>query len=278
MQWTQHMNAAMDYIEENLEGELDPAQIARRACCSSFHFQRMFAYIAGIPLGEYIRRRRMTRAAEWLCAGMSVTQAAAQCGYESPTAFSRAFRSVHGLPPSQARSGALRAYMPMRFSLAVSGGAPLTYRMEALGAFNVMGLAAPIGSGVEENFQSAPGVWERAVRENALPRLLEKSSGPLPGLLGASAQFGEEWRYMVGVCAQEACEGFEIWSVPACEWAVFFGSGAMPGAIQALERRAVLEWLPDSGYEYADAPDIEVYIVPEPQSAVFEVWLPVTRA
>ena len=68
-----------------------------------------------------------------------------------------------------------------------------------------------------------------------------------------------------------------LWRVPACHWAVFSGQGAMPTAIQEVERRAVLEWLPASGYEYANAPDIEAYLVPEPENAAFEVWLPVVR-
>ena len=115
------------------------------------------------------------------------------------------------------------------------------------------------------------------MQENAIPRLLQMARGPLRGLLGVSAQRTDAWHYMVGVCAEDAGEGFEKWEIPACEWAVFSGRGAMPGAIQEIERRAVLEWLPASGYEYADAPDIELYLKPEPQDAVFEVYLPIVR-
>ncbi len=57
------MNEALDYIEGNLDGKIDLSAAARLACCSVYHFQRMFPYITGIPLSEYIRRRRMTRAA-----------------------------------------------------------------------------------------------------------------------------------------------------------------------------------------------------------------------
>ena len=52
---------------------------------------------------------------------------------------------------------------------------------------------------------------------------------------------------------------------------------AVPSGITEVERRAVLEWLPASGYEYANAPDIEAYLVPEPENAAFEVWLPIVR-
>ena len=202
---------------------------------------------------------------------------AARYGYDSPTAFNRAFQSVHGLPPSKARSATLQAYTPIRFSLAVTGGAPLAYRVEALDAFSLAGYAAPIGKTLAENFRAVPALWERMAREEALPGILRMQTGPLPGLLGASRETGEGWQYMIGVCADRAGEGMALWRVPACHWAVFSGQGAMPTAIQEVERRAVLEWLPASGYEYANAPDIEVYLVPEPQDAAFEVWLPVVR-
>ena len=114
-------------------------------------------------------------------------------------------------------------------------------------------------------------------REETLAKLLRTQTSPLPGLLGASRETGEGWQYMIGVCADRAGEGMALWRVPACHWAVFSGQGAMPTAIQEVERRAVLEWLPASGYEYANAPDIEAYLVPEPENAAFEVWLPVVR-
>lgn len=47
--------------------------------------------------------------------------------------------------------------------------------------------------------------------------------------------------------------------------------------IQELERRIVTEWLPTSGYEYGNAPDIEVYLNPDPQNAQYEVWIPVFK-
>ena len=100
MEWIKRMNAAMDHLEAHLTDKIDVSELARIACCSSFHFQRMFSYMAGVPLGEYVRRRRMTRAAEDLCAGARVTDVAARYGYDSPTAFNRAFQGVHGFPPS----------------------------------------------------------------------------------------------------------------------------------------------------------------------------------
>ena len=69
MDWLNNWNKALDYLEEHLEGETDPGELGRLAGCSAYHFQRMFSYLAGVPLSEYIRRRRMTRAAADLQSG-----------------------------------------------------------------------------------------------------------------------------------------------------------------------------------------------------------------
>ena len=105
MEWLQRLNESVNYIEEHLDGTIELGQAAQIACCSTFHYQRMFSYIAGIPLSEYIRRRRMTAAAfDLINKNMRVIDAALKYGYESPTSFNRAFQSVHGVSPSFARN------------------------------------------------------------------------------------------------------------------------------------------------------------------------------
>ena len=97
MEWIERLNATMNYIEERLTGEIDYEQIAKIACCSVYHYQRMFGYIAGVTLTEYIKRRRMSRAASDLRGGDKVIDVALIYGYNSPTSFNRAFQSVHGI-------------------------------------------------------------------------------------------------------------------------------------------------------------------------------------
>jgi len=101
MEWIERLNDAISYIEEHLTEEIDMNQLGRIACCSSYHFQRMFTYMAGVPLSEYIRRRKMSLAAVDLQGrGMKIIDVAGKYGYSSPTAFNRAFQSVHGIAPS----------------------------------------------------------------------------------------------------------------------------------------------------------------------------------
>ena len=99
MEWIDRLNRAMDYIEGHLE-EPDWQTAAGIAHCSPYHFQRMFTLLAGMPLSEYVRRRRMSRAAVELQGGAKILDVAVKYGYSSPTAFNRAFQTVLGLPPS----------------------------------------------------------------------------------------------------------------------------------------------------------------------------------
>ena len=121
MSWTDDLNRAMEYVENNLSGEVSIAEVARRAACSEFHLQRMFPYMCGMTLSDYIRRRRMSMAALDLAAGERVIDVALRYGYESPTSFARAFRDVHGVAPSSAQRGGanLRQHPRLTFMMLV---------------------------------------------------------------------------------------------------------------------------------------------------------------
>lgn len=282
MEWIERLNQAVDYMEGHLEGEIDYGEAARLACCSVFHFQRMFSYMAGIPVSEYVRRRRMTLAALELQEGSArVLDLALKYGYQSPTAFNRAFQSIHGFPPSEARKQGvqLKAYPPISFQITVLGAEKMEYRIEQKEAFRVVGYRMPLEKEIEKNFSTTPRFWGKVSQEGGLERLLPKMDGNCPGVLGLSACFGDDdWSYYIAVASGEpADEEMEEYRVPASLWAVFSGEGPMPEAVQQLEKRMVTEWLPSSGYEYGDAPDIELYLNADPANARFEIWLPVVK-
>ena len=281
MDWAQCFNEAIRFLERDLTQPPDVEAAARLAGCSVFHFQRMFAYVAGMPLSQYLRRRKMSLAAEELQNGGKITDVALRYGYASPTACNRAFQAVHGIAPSEAKNegAVLKAYPPVRFHLALTGGAALEYRIERHGAFSIIGISADIGSEMEQNFQHVPALWARAAAKGLVEKLMPLMDTQPRGLLGVSSQTqNEHWRYWLAVASTQAPPAWaQSAQVPAAVWAVFPGRGAMPRAIQQLEKRIVTEWLPGSGYEYGDAPDIEVYRTPNPQDASFEIWLPVTK-
>ena len=105
MDTAQGIQLAIDYMEEHLRENLQYKNIARQACMSSFHFQRVFAVLCGCTVGEYIRNRRLTLAAEELPAtDKNITDIALAWGYDTPEGFARAFSRYFGVTPSAARS------------------------------------------------------------------------------------------------------------------------------------------------------------------------------
>ena len=284
MDWLERLNQAINYMESNLSGEISYDHAAQIACCSTFHFQRMFSYIAGIPLGEYIRRRRMTEAAfDLQNSDIKVIDAALKYGYESPTSFNRAFQSVHGVSPAQARAEgiSLKAYPRISFKISIRGDVEMNYRIETKEAFRIVGPKRHYKMEVESNFADVPLFWQEQAGAGIVPRLCELMNGQPSGILGVcTCMEGKDFDYYISVASDKPTPaGMSEYNVPACTWAIFECVGAMPKAIQELQTRIVSEWLPASGYEYADAPDIEVYFDGDQSSDSYrcEVWLPVTK-
>lgn len=279
MDWIARLNKTIGYIEEHLAEDIDYAALGKIACCSSYHYQRMFGYMAGVPLSEYIRRRRMTLAAADLQNGDKIIDVALKYGYASPTAFNRAFQAVHGVAPSLAKSCgvSLKSFSPISFKITIKGAGEMEYRIEKKDAFRIVGISQPLCKEVEESFKVVPQMWHQAGMEGTLAKLAPLMNAEPMGVLGVSAcNDDEEWRYYIAVSTSAPCGEFEEYSVPAATWAIFYGEGTNQ-SIQELEKRIVTEWLPSSGYEYTNAPEIEVYISPDPQNAKFEVWVPVTK-
>lgn len=280
MDWLENWNRALNYLEENLEHTIRPEELGRLAGCSAYHFQRMFSYLAGIPLHEYVRRRRMTRAAADLQKGETVLNTALRYGYDSPTAFNRAFQSVHGVPPSAAKQDGvkLKAFPQIHFKFVLKGASEMEYQIMQKGEFRIVGFRTPLPMDMEESFQVVPQFWAEVGPR--LSQLFPLMNGEPVGVLGVSTCHQEnDYYYIAAASCAPVPEGMCEWTVPAATWAVFSGRGQLPGAIQELQKRVVSEWLPDSGYEWAQAPDIEVYqSAPGTEEPQFQVWLPIIRA
>lgn len=277
LDWMERLNHAIEYVEQHLTEDPDYEKMAEIAGCPAYYFQQMFLYMTDITLHEYIRRRKMSLAAVELKGGNErVMDIALKYGYESPTAFTRAFKEFHGIVPSalKTKNTFLQAYPPLRFHVSIQGGHPLRFRVEEKSGFRLIGVSCPLEKELSKNFQVIPGVWDRALADGTLQKLRYLMDGEPSGLLGVSVHHTEDWRYFIAVRSNKNDADFEEYDIPACKWAVFPGQGTNR-SLQELERRVITEWLPGSGYAYANTPDIEVYIKADPQDAVYEYWLPI---
>lgn len=280
MEWIERLNESIRYIEEHLTDEIDYEELGRIACCSSYHYQRMFTYMAGVTLTEYIRRRKMSLAAvELQNTELRVIDVGEKYGYQSPTAFNRAFQSVHGVTPSSVKNGGMvvSSYPPMLFSISIKGGREMNYRIESKESFRIVGVSKPLTHNLEDNFTVVPGMWQEAVQKGTITQLAGMMDSEPMGLLGVCACNDlEEWKYLIAVSSTQDKGEFEEYIVPAATWAIFCGEGTNK-SIQDLEQQVFTQWLPSSGYEYGNAPDIEVYLNPDPENSKYEVWVPVIK-
>jgi len=284
MQWLEQLNSAVNYIEEHLTDKVDYDVAAKLAFCSTFHFRRMFSYIAGVSLSEYIRRRKMTLAAfDLQSTDDKVIDVSLKYGYDSPTAFNRAFQSVHGISPKEAKNKntVLKTYLPISFKIQIKGDVEMNYKIITKEAFRIVGAKKHYDMNVEENFKQVPLFWQEVAQSGMVPKILSLMNQEPFGLLGVSTCMnGKDFDYYIAASTdKDTIEGTHEYTVPASTWAIFECVGAMPKAIQDLQTRIMTEWLPTSGYEYADAPDIEVYFEGDQFADDYkcEVWLPISK-
>ncbi len=281
MEWIERLNKTISYIEEHLAEEISYDELAHIACCSSYHYQRIFAYMAGIPLSEYIRRRRMSLAAIELQSGnKKIIDIGMKYGYASPTAFNRAFQSVHGIAPSIAKKEGttIKSYPPISFKLTVKGVEELSYRIETKDSFRIVGASFPLDKEIENNFIAVPQMWQNAAINGTFEKITPLMNNQPMGVLGVSVcNNKEEWQYFIAVSSSiDTDNSLDEYIIPACTWAIFSGIGTGI-SIQELERRIITEWLPTSGYEYDNAPDMEVYLNPDPNNMQYEAWIPIKK-
>ena len=169
MEWLKNLSNAIEYIEDNLDKEISYEEAARIACCSTYYFQRLFSYVAGVSLSEYIRKRRMSQAAfELQRTDEKVLDVALKYGYTSPTSFNRAFQSVHGITPAAAKNkgNTLNAYPPIRFSVKITGGNAMPYHIAETGVIRIVGIRTSLTEDMEENQRIVPKFWKTTLDEN----------------------------------------------------------------------------------------------------------------
>ncbi|WP_343209408.1 AraC family transcriptional regulator [Anaerolentibacter hominis] len=279
MEGIERMNRAVAFIEEHLTEKIDYEQLSEIAGCPVYYFQKIFYYLAGLPLTEYIRRRRMSMAAVDLKNPDSkVLDIALKYGYESPTAFNRAFQGIHGIAPSEVKKpdARLTAYPAVSFASCARGTRELKFTIETKEPFRLLGVSCPLHRDLEVNFSRIPGEWDQAAADGTLSRLRMLNDQHPNGLLGVCIHHADDWRYMIAVSSGQAGNNWEECRIPSAVWAVFSGTGTNR-TLQELEQRVITEWLPSSGYQYADIPDIEVYLQADPSETVYEYWLPVQK-
>ncbi len=285
--WIRRMNNAVAYIENHLEGPIDYHEAAKAACCSVYHFQRFFSFIADIPLSEYVRRRRLTLAAfDLQQTNAKIVDVGLKYGYESPEAFTRAFKSLHGMTPTAARDkgATLKAYPCMTFHISIKGDTEMDYRIEQREAFEMIGVTTNISTIDNQNFVSIPKFWETCRSNGTMAKIREvcnlDENTPLHAAMYNCTDTAHA--YMIGYFAASGNpQGLDVIEVPASMWAVFptgelsLAEAASQAAV--MWKRIFTEWFATSGYELNHVPELELHHKIAADKYVTEIWVPIVE-
>ncbi|MWA12806.1 GyrI-like domain-containing protein [Streptomyces sp. BA2] len=283
----ERLNQAMEHIEARLDQRIDVADLARTAVTSEYHFRRLFSALAGMPLSEYIRRRRLTVAgAEVLAGERTLLEVAVRYGYSSGEAFARAFRGMHGVGPGEARrdGATLRSQPRMSFRLIVEGSSSMQYRVVDRDEFRVVGRKARVPL-VHEGMNPAIAEFIRGIGQETLGRIESLSDQEPQGIVSVSDGLdpsraeGTELDYWHGVVSRaEAPDDMDVLTVPAGAWAVFESEGPFPQTLQYLWRDVFTQWFPSNPYQSRPGPEIlRTRLSDDGTRADAELWIPVER-
>lgn len=278
MEWLKNLSKAIAYIEHNLDKEISIQEAARIACCSPSYFQRIFSYVAGVSLSEYIRQRRMSQAAfELQTTNKKILDIALKYGYSSPTAFNRAFQKIHGISPVFAKNqgSVLNAYPPLQFSIQITGGHKIPYRIEKKEAMRFVGFSFALTEDREENQKTVSSFWGKIFQNGQFSILCHLSNQAPHGILGITSQ--KEKTYFIGVATDcSAPEQMIVHQIPQATWVIFESRLLCKKSTQDIFNQFLLEWLPFSGYEDAKLPCIEMDHY-HSQNCPSEVWIAIKK-
>lgn len=285
------LNQLVDVVEEDLAEDLDVARLAAALGTTEYHLRRMFSALAGMPLSEYVRRRRMTVAAAEVVAGdRDLLGIAVRHGYGSTEAFGRAFRSVHGVGPGDVRrdGGPLRTQPRLRFRLTVEGAHPMDVRLVSRPAFRLAGRAVRVPL-VHHGVNPAIHQHVTSIAPEEHARLRALGDAEPHGLLAVSADIdpdrreGTDLTYLHGVAVTDGVavpDDLDVLPVDAGSWAVFRAAGPYPGTLQSVWAATATEWFPSNPWRLREGPEVVAVLerADDFSTATVELWLPVEGA
>lgn len=291
MDWISGIQRAVDYAEDHLLEETDYDAIAKQAYSSSFHFQRLFHMLCGYTLGDYIRMRRLSRAAEDLAqSDERIIDVAMRYGYETPESFSRAFVRFHGISPTDARRGGnVKSFSRLSVKLILSGGKKMDYRIEKLDAFKAVCKLKEVKK--PESVTATKDIsafWDECNANGSTDRIIgyfpkETRLGGLLGICFSCEMDADHFPYGIGVeydGREVPDDDLTVVTIPAHTYAVFTCRGRLPGVFQQTYQRIVTEFFPQSTkYEYGCGIELEVYPSDDLDDPDYycEIWIAVNE-
>ena len=284
--WVESIQKTINYIEANLLDELTMDQIAKVANSSVFHFQRTFSILTDMSIADYIRRRRLTLAAQELInSDIKIIDLSYKYGYDTPESFTKAFRKQHGVTPSDARKnlGKLQSYNRLVIQVNLKGAEPMNYKIVEKESFQVVGIKRTYNCKTGENLANIPLFWDEVNTNGTDDLLFQLNNGEVEGVLGvcvvneSQKDSGLMDYWIASAHDGEVPEDLSSLVVPASKWVIFEVHGAMPHAMQDTWKLIYSEWFPSNPYVPAGTPELEVYSSGNASKDDYysEIWIPI---
>ncbi len=274
MNYINEMKKAIDYIENNLDKDINFEKVSKEVGMSSFYFHRIFTAIIGISPTAYIRNRRLTVAAQEISKNNeNILDIALKYGFESHEAFSRAFKNFHGVVPKMAKTDGneFKNFSKANLDIEVNANNILSYRIESK---DIIKISAFFRKFNIENKDEIPKYWKELKESRTLEKISNNYKKDLLGIcIGTQSDF--EYKYGIGIEQTEDTETnieMETIEIPKSIWVVFKCKGQDEKDINELWTRIYKEFFITSSYKQCMDIDFELY-----DDENTEIWIPISK-
>jgi len=274
MNYINELQKAIDYIEDNLENNINFEIVAKEVGMSAFYFHRIFSSVIGISPTAYIRNRRLTVAAQEISKNNeNILDIALKYGFESHEAFSRAFKNFHGVVPKMAKTDGneFKNFSKANLDIEVNANNILSYRIESK---DIIKISAFFRKFNIENKDEIPKYWKELKESRTLEKISNNYKKDLLGIcIGTQSDF--EYKYGIGIEQTEDVETnieMETIEIPKSAWVVFKCKGQDEKNINELWTRIYKEFFITSSYKQCMDIDFELY-----DDENTEIWIPISK-
>ncbi len=300
MEWMTTIRTAIQFMEDNLLSIRSIEEVAKASNISTMYLQQGFTILTNVNLSEYIRNRRLYKAAMELSqSDKKIIDIAFKYGYETPESFTKAFVRFHGATPLAIKKNAslIKTFLPFSVSLKVRGGTKMDYTVEKMNPIKLVGFAKEFSS--DEGFTKVPLFWDEILakygtvmntknKENITnfeqyteieKAILQNDIGPFAVCIDNIGKPGKFKYLIAGKLNENSCIAkngllpeLETYEIPELTWAKFKCIGKIPESMQAVYTNFWNEWLPNNQkYELVGELNVEYY----PANCEAEIWMPV---
>ena len=244
------LNKIIEYIENNLEEDIDYKKLSKMIGVNEYTFQRVFSLLSNISLSEYIRNRRLSNAGQELSLkNEKVIDVAIKYQYGNSTAFSRAFEKFHGIKPSEVRKNPekLKMYTKLHFNEINEQSKNIEYKIVEKEEMVLYGKYKITTN--KEIKKDAPIFFKQK----------EKQYGePLYGMV----EYKEKERLNVKaywVLYNQKFEKLEKKIIPKSRWILIKINSQEEKDIQEISDIFYKDFFPSCKYNFKDLPELEYY-------------------